>query len=135
MKKIIAGLAGAALLVPASATTAHAGPGDNYPGNIETSVDVSLNKTKVKKGVFVKGTIDFTVASNSDPCEGVFRAKLYKANGKVADSQTIPAIDGSSVKLKATLRGKNFFKIRFVPEDFNPCKGSHDEVVLKVRKR
>jgi plastocyanin len=125
MKKLAAGLIASALLVPGAATTAFAGPDDGYPGTVTTQSGSEVPK-HAKAGEKVKIKAELGVASNGEPCTGKFVLKVTKAGGGKPERHK-KGTEGEDRTFSFTFDepGKYFVKVRFIPDDMSPCKGSH----------
>lgn len=136
MKKMLTcSVAAAALLIPGAATAAFAGPGDNYPGTIRTETKVQ-GPGQSKVGKTETYDVKLRVDSNGDPCKGEFTFRVTKGKTVVKDASK--RTNGSTKSFSVTFdegKGDYDIKARFVPVDRSPCKGSHDDKTVTVKKR
>lgn len=125
MKTLIAGSIAAMLLIPGAATSAFAGPGDGYPGQIPTNPQTSVPK-HAKPGQKVKVKVKLGVASNGRPCKGTIVVTVKKAGEGLQAKKRKPTGGGPrAFGVKFGDEGVYFIKTRFIPVDMSPCKGSH----------
>lgn len=124
MKTLIASSVAAALLVPGAATTAFAGPGDGYPGSIQTNPQTSVPK-KAEPGQKVKVKVKLGVASNGQPCKGTIVVTVSKGGDVKTKKSKKTAGGPRAFGVTFPTKGVYFVKTRFIPVDFSPCKGSH----------
>jgi hypothetical protein len=129
MKTLTAGLVAAALLIPGTASSAFAGPGD-YPGTVPTESTVK-SPDKVDKGEKFKVKAKLGVASDGSPCKGRYLLKVTDGEHvKKKVSKTGGGTHAFTLQLGA--KGTWTIKLRFIPADNSPCKGSHDVSKVKV---
>lgn len=125
MKTLIASSVAAALLIPGAATSAFAGPGDGYPGQIPTNPQTSVPK-HADPGETVKVKVKLGVASNGNPCKGTIVVTVKKAGEGVQTKKSKKTAGGPrAFNVTFPEAGVYFVKTRFIPVDFSPCKGSH----------
>ena len=125
MKTLIAGSIAAMLLIPGAATSAFAGPGDGYPGQIPTNPQTSVPK-HANPGQTVKVKVKLGVASNGNPCKGRIVVTVRQA-GEGIQAKKSKKTGGAPRAFNVTFPdpGLYFVKTRFIPVDLSPCKGSH----------
>jgi hypothetical protein len=129
MKTLTAGLVAAALLIPGTASSAFAAPGD-YPGTVPTESKTTAPK-KVEQGEKFKVKAKLGVASDGSPCKGHYVLRVTDGEHvKKKVSKTRGGTHAFTLKLGA--KGTWTIKLRFVPADNSPCKGSHDVTKTKV---
>ncbi|MGY2701574.1 hypothetical protein [Nocardioides sp. HB32] len=135
MKKLIVGIAGAALLVSSAGSAAFAGPHDGYPGVIKTQTTVS-GPGKAKVGQTKTYNAKLVVASDGNPCKGTFDLKVTKGDDTVQTGSK-PLGDGNR-SFDVTFdhgKGKYVVKVRFIPSNQNACKGSNGAKNVQVKKK
>ncbi|GAW51807.1 hypothetical protein [Nocardioides sp. PD653-B2] len=130
MKTMTAALVAAALLIPGTASSAFAGPGDGYPGTIPTE-STTKAPDKVDQGEKFKVKAKVDVASDGSPCKGRYVLRVTDGD-HVKKKVSKTGGDSHAFSLKLGTKGTWTIKLRFIPADNSPCKGSHDVTTVKV---
>lgn len=128
MKKLIASLAGAALLVPAMSTSAAA-----YPVSQETNVKFTGAPKNVKKGKKVRIVAKLN-ASDASVCTGDFVLVVRKGATVLKQSRKPASSGQASFGFKMKKLGRNVVKVKYQRGENDPCGKSNRTKKVFVKR-